>query len=278
LVRTLQRVEPPKDVMEKLIQRFKNEKEPFGRAFLHRAIATRFYPGAYLSEIESALSLFSPAEQGMSSIRNGLLDEELFYDTLPELSLAARLKKKGYAVLLQPPVGQHKLDMKVTISKDLLIEVYSPHEDIRLKYVRKAHGMDNTAKKAVLKKLQGQIADAANQKLPIVLVIDQSNSRDVTEIEIADILFGTFTWNLVFDNQKHEVVKEYASRKQDSISDIHPAGKAVSAIILLKRDMDDSDLKIKLYGKIFVNPHASIPLDQPTIQALEAAIFAVSLS
>lgn len=273
LISIITRVNTSEEILQRIIDKINSEKDILRKGFLLRALTTRFYPASFLHEIEASLSLFDSNEHGMPRIRSGLLNKNEFFDTVAELSMAARLKKK-YRVTLQPPFGKNKLDMQVTINgKDHLVEVYAPDTDIRLKYVKKAHYMGNKIKEEILKKLEKQIKSVASQNLPMILVIDRSRAMDLDEIEITDALFGSYVWTLVFDNQTGQTIQEYPSRKNDSISEMSPYGKIISAIIVLKRDMDDNDLKVKLYGKIFLNPQATIRLGDATVKTLEEAIF-----
>ena len=77
---------------------------------------------------------------------------------------------------------------------------------------------------------------------------------------------------MMINKENGDVVDEYATRKSDSISKISQYGEIISAVILLKRDMGDLDMKIKLYGKTFPNPGAVMPLSQKVIQKIENAI------
>ena len=74
---------------------------------------------------------------------------------------------------------------------------------------------------------------------------------------------------MMMDKEKGEIVKEYATRKKDSISQMSPYGKVISAVILLNREMDDADLKVKLYGKTFPNPWAAVPLSEEMVTKIE---------
>jgi hypothetical protein len=272
LVQILARVNVSKKKIQKIIERINNESDPFRKAFLYRFLTNRFYPSIYLKEIESSLSLFDPQESGMPRMKRGLLSKEEFFDTIAELNIASRFKKK-FPVMLQPRFGNNILDMNVSIvGRDHLVEVYAPDTDIRLKYIKTAHGMGNKAKKVILEKLENQLKSAASQNKPIILIVDKSRGMDVDEIEIEDALQGSLSFTLVFDNKTGKTVDEYASRKNDSISELSPYGKILSAVALVKYEMGD-DLKIRCYGKLFLNPHAEIQFDEKTVKTLEETIF-----
>ncbi|MGH2613009.1 MAG: hypothetical protein ACRDFB_08190 [Rhabdochlamydiaceae bacterium] len=62
--------------------------------------------------------------------------------------------------------------MKVTIEeRDHLVKVYAPETDLRLRYIRKVHGMGNRVKNEILKKLETQITSVALLNLPVILVL-----------------------------------------------------------------------------------------------------------
>ena len=73
-------------------------------------------------------------------------------------------------------------------------------------------------------------------------------------------------------------VKSYATRADDSFGRKLEHGKAISAIMIVRRDVDHQDLKVKLSGRTIPNPYAKIPLDKKTIQKLESALFATAIT
>lgn len=73
------------------------------------------------------------------------------------------------------------------------------------------------------------------------------------------------------DKKDGKIVDEFATRARDSISEL-PHGKVISGVILLKRDMDDNDLKVKLYGQTFLNPGAEIPVSKELVEKIESTL------
>jgi len=249
------------------IKRAPKWKKPWLRSFL----PSTFYPVSFLADVDVALSRFCLTEPGTKRIREGLLDKYNFYETISELLISSRLKK--FSAVLQPKAGDNVLDLQVTLSREHLIEIYAPSEDAKIRYVRTAHSIKLKAKKVILEKINSQVGSAATLNTPIILIIDNTRAPEVDKNEIIDTIFGTYQWTLLLDNESHQVVREYASRKNDSMSEVSPFGTHVSAIILLHRDIDSNSLRIKLYGEIFLNPNAIVPLDEESVNMLEDSLF-----
>jgi len=269
LVKILSRVPVSNDHVKRVVKRIDKQDELWQKAWMLHAVKGRFYPASLLHDVDASLEMLGKKEQGISRLRDGLLDENDFFQTLIELNVYARFKKK-YPTELQPTVGNNKLDTKVVIDGiNCLVEIYTPKEDIRLKYVRTAHSMENKVKKGIIAKLEKQLKAAEGLGNPVILIIDRSHGASVDDIEITDSLFGTYQWTMMMDKEKGEIVKEYATRKKDSISQMSPYGKVISAVILLNREMDDADLKVKLYGKTFPNPWAAVPLNEEMVTKIE---------
>ena len=272
LVKFLSRVPVSNDHVKRVIKRIDKQDELWQKAWMLYAVKGRFYSASLLHDVDASLEMLGKKEQGISRLRDGLLDENDFFQTLIELNVYARFRRK-YPTELQPLVGNNKLDVKVIIDNtECLVEIYTPKEDIRLKYVRTVHSMENKTKKGIIAKLEKQLKAADGLGRPVILIVDRSNGASVEGIEITDSLFGTYQWNVRMDNEKGEVAKEYASRKNDSISQVSPYGKVISAVILLHRSMDDVGLKMKLYGETFLNPWAAVPLSEEMKKKIESAL------
>lgn len=232
----------------------------------------RYYSVPLLLEVDAAINLLKSERQGLGDIKDALLNEQSFYQTVTELVTAARLKK-DHPITLQPRVNGNRFDIEAKIeSRDILFEIYSPDMDIRLKYVNKVHGMQNRAKRGILDKLDTQLNAAASENKPVVLIVDRTRS-DFGEMEIMDAMLGSYQWVIIMENEKGTVVGDYATRAKDSISDISQHGNIISAIVLVDRDINYDEYKIQMSGKIFVNPQAIIPLDEKSISAIERSLF-----
>jgi len=48
--------------------------------------------------------------------------------------------------------------------------------------------------------------------------------------------------------------------------------------MIVRREVDHQDLKVKLYGKTIPNPYARIQLEKKTIKKIENALFATAIT
>ena len=99
----------------------------------------------------------------------------------------------------------------------------------------------------------------------------------VGEHDIANALFGTFQITMLIGKKTGKEVKSYATRADDAFGRKLEHGKAISAIMIVRR-VDHLDLKVKLSGRTIPNPYAKIPLDKKTIQKLESVLFATAIA
>lgn len=263
-----------KSQIRKKLIKIEKTKQDWKKPFMIRSARELAYPFSMLSDIDFSISMIGKKEQGRSRIKDGLLDEQDFYQTLIELNIVSRFKKKYDDVLMQPKFGKNLLDAKANIDgQDCLFEIYSPKEDIRLEHIRTAHGMDNKAKQKILAKVNSQIKATAGANLPVIVVIDRTYARSINEEDIMDLLHGTLGFTWVMNKETGETITTYASRAVDSLSTISTHGSLVSAVVLLTREFDENDLRIKLHGKIYPNPNASIRIPDPIIKKIEEALF-----
>ena len=175
---------------------------------------------------------------------------------------------------MQPKFGKNLLDAQVNVeNQTCTFEIYSPKEDIRLEHIRVVHGMDNKTKKSILAKVNSQINATAGGNLPVIVVIDRTNARSINEENILDLLYGTLGFTWVMNKETGETITTYASKSADSLSAISKHGNLVSAVILLTREFDGNDFRIKLYGKTYPNPNASIPITDPIIKKIDESLF-----
>lgn len=219
-----------------------------------------------LSKIDSALELFGNSE-GTSRMRKGLVSKTEFFDTVAELMVATRLNK--FPVTLQPRVGNHRLDVESTIcGSRIFFEVFRPKQDLKLRYVEKAHSVNNAIRDKIVKKIDGQIGDAADTGCPVVLVIDGSDAWEITDSDIVDSLSGTEFWTQAFyEDGAVGPLKHH--RAQDSI---HKASNArvISAVLFVNIDYDRSEMNIS--GRLFRASDAAVPLDDRKADAIKKAI------
>lgn len=268
IVQILSKVQISEKEVKRALRKIKQQKIRNNKLLLISFLKNRIYPYAFLKDLDTSLSLFKPNEQGMSRIKKGLLNPDEFYQTLIEINVASRLKKK-FPLMLQPAIKGNLLDVKVDVNgSDHLLEIYAPQGDLRLKYVRTVHGVDNKIKDKILDKINSQLKSTKNENLPVILIIDKTDALEIDEIQIVDALLGTYQWTMLFDKVSKKVVQEYPSRKKDSISTKSQHSDVLSAIILVRRYFDETDYKVKLSGQIFCNPYAAIRLDPKSEQLI----------
>lgn len=224
---------------------------------------------AWVSEIDAALRAFGDG-QGTSRIRRGLVSKAEFFDTLAELVVAAKLEKK-FPVALQPRVGNNTLDVESTVGGSrVLFEVFRPKEDIRLSYVRTTHELSNAIRAKMVKKIDGQIKSALGAGVPVVLVIDCTDAREIDDRDIADSLFGTECFTVPF-GKDGAAGRPRPGRKKDSVHDQTSNAGAISAVLRVEMDCDETEIRIS--GSMFRAPRPAVPLDDGTADAIGGALF-----
>lgn len=278
LVSVLSRAFVPKLVVDKKLKEIEEEKLPWKKQVRIDSLRGEYYPFAILADIDASLSLFKDTDQGMQRVQRGLLEESEFFETLIELNVSARLKKK-YPVTLQPPIGEKNvLDIQSLIeNKEILFEIFKPKGDIRLEYVETVHGVANVIRDKIIKKIDEQIKHALDSKLPVILVIDKSDAHEIDDLQIIDSLFGTMQITMQFDKESKKVVGDYPSRAQDSIYHKSKNAHVLSAIMLVRRYYDHTDMKVKIAGEIFHAPKPLMPLEEKTAEAIKKAVFGTVL-
>ena len=162
--------------------------------------------------------------------------------------------------------------------KDYYFEIYTPEENKKLRYIRTAQSIDTEhTKTKISTKLEGQIKAADSLNEPLIIVIDNQNMA-VDEFDITNAMFGTYQMTMLFDKKTGKEVKSYPTRKDDSFGRKLKHGNVISAIMLVRREVDHKDLKVKLYGKTIPNPYAKIKLDEKTIQKIEEVVFTTAIT
>ena len=228
---------------------------------------------AWASEIDAALQAFGGGK-GTARIRRGLVSKTEFSDTLSELTVAARLKKK-FPTTLQPRVGNNALDVESAVGGSrVLFEVFRPKGDIRLPYVRGAHTLANAILPKVAKKVDGQIKSALGAGAPVVLVIDRTEAREIIDADIDDALFGT-AYSAMSFGEGGAAGPPRPARKKDSVYDRAAGAGAISAVLLVEMGCGRGS-KVEIGGKLFRAPNPAVPLDDGAAGAIEGALFGVA--
>ena len=278
LVNFLSRAFVSKSVVNKKLKEIENEKFPWKKQVRIDSLIGEYYPFAILADMDASLSLFKDNDQGMQRIKRGLLEENEFFETLTELNISARLKKK-YPVTLQPPIGKKNvLDIQALIeNKEVLFEIFKPKGDIRLEYVETVHGIANVIRDKIVKKIDEQIKYALDSKLPVVLIIDKTDAHEIDDLQIIDTLFGTMQITMRFDKKSKKVVDEFPSRATDSIYRKSKNAHVLSAVMLVRRYYDHTDMKVKLSGELFPAPRPAIPLGKKSGEVIKKAVFGTAM-
>ena len=234
---------------------------------------TKHHPQIILADLDRILSgiMFD----GPRVIRSSLVNEG-FSGVLTQLNIYSKFKKK-YEVILEPKLKQKKADLCVEIEEcDYYFEIYQPKNPQRqeLEYLNTACLADKRKLKSkIISKFEDQLADTIHLELPVILVIDNEHVS-TTNLEMKDLLEGTLKFVMKVDNKKQEIKpKLYSRRENDSFNDQVKNGNLLSAAILLNRDIDHSNLKVRLWGKIYENPGAKFPIDERILKKIEDSLF-----
>ena len=276
LVIYLDKAKVPKTTVNKYVQAADKFANLLRKYSIINILHAQYHPGSLLADLDVSLKMIGNNKS--KEMRKMLLGTHQFYSALIQANLFSRLKQK-YTVELEPAVGNNKLDLLLTMDKrNYYFEIYTPEKNEKLRYIRKVQMMDTKyTKSKISRKLEGQIkaADALNE--PLIVVVDNQNMA-VGEHDIEKALFGTLQIVIVYDKKTGKEVESYMARDDDSFGRELDHGKAISAIMIVRRDVDPQDLRVKLSGKTIPNPRAKIPLDEKTIQKLESALFATAIT
>jgi hypothetical protein len=231
------------------------------------------YPYLLMCDIEKCLGEFGKAESGIKHLRDGMKNPDQFFQTLSELQIASRLKRR-FPVDFEPKIGNKKLDIGVTIdNKDLLIEIITLTMDSKLRYIGLVADMPNKAKEKIVEEISKQLREVSlYTDNPIIMAIDITDAPDISSIDIVDAIYGSTQLTLVSEKESRKIIRTFPSRKDDSISDEPNEGKIISAVIVLRRVQSFSNNRIELTGELFVNPRANIPMDDNTRRILTETI------
>ena len=276
LVIYLNKAKVSKTTFNRCIRDVDRFADPLRKSSIIDALRAQYRPGSLLTDLDVSLKMIGHSKS--KEIRKMLLTTRQFNSALIQANMFSRLKQK-YTVELEPAVGDNKLDLLLTMDKkNYYFEIYTPEENKKLRYIRNVQTIDpEHIPSKIAKKLEGQIkaADALNE--PLIVVIDNQNMT-VSDYDIANALFGTFQITMLTEKKPGKEVKSYPTRADDSFGRKLEHGKAISAIMIVRRDVDHQDLKVKLSGRTIPNPYAKIPLDKKTIQKLESALFATAIT
>lgn len=229
------------------------------------------YSYAMIADIEESLKqLFEKPNDVPRTIQAGFVsDGTRFYKVLSELNAASRLKRR-HNIEFNPKITDGKnLDIKAKSKNgEVLFEVTNPQGHFGLKYLRSTQTVKNMIReKNIIDKIDTQLKHAEANKLPIVLIIDNTDSHEIDAEQVFDVFYGTPQLQLGYVDG--EVVSEEYVHGKDSIYDTNENSHLLSAIILLKRKYDHDSIKINVVGKIFLAPAATHPLNKEIISDIK---------
>ena len=276
LVNLLYRSKVSEKTIKKWNKAIDRQTDPMSKNMVFDSFLAQFRPQVILKDLDMALGTIGNIKS--KEVRNMLLNVHQFDSAIIQVIMFSRLKLK-YSVELDPQVGNNKLDLLTNIdNQDYYFEIYTPEENKKLRYMNTAQSIDTEhTKTKISQKLQNQIKAADSLNQPVIVVIDNQNMA-VDEYDITNALFGTYQWTMLMDKKTGKEVKSYATRKDDSFGKKLEYGNVISAILMVRRDVDHRDMKVKLTGKLIPNPYAKIKLDKKSIKKVEKALLGISLN
>ena len=252
-------------------------------------LRSQFWPKAYLTELNNGLSLFEKIknpkydtkEKKKKYIRDILLNEQSFWDFLSELIVMNRLGEERIK-FKDRIFGNKDIDIETKIfNKPLFFEITHPRMDRKLRLANKMIELKNRSFSIIENKYK-QIMKSGVYEHPeykdnfyFYVVIDISGSM-IDEYDLLDSLFGTLRMSLIFNKKTGDVVKEYASRSQNSLSHRNKKTETVSGVIYFKEELgfrENLSPYIKLNGKIINNPFGKRVLSEKEMKRLNSILF-----
>ncbi len=265
-----------KRTINRIIKKMENTNEEH-KIRLIQLLIGKYHPQIILSDLDQILKEIKP--EGTSEIKSLLLNEG-FYESLTQLNIYARFKKKKYQIQLEPKLAPKNRDSKkgdllVKIKKtDYYFEIYQPKSPQRheLEYIRTAHSIDTAKLKSkIIDKFDAQLAATEHLKSPVILIIDDQH-LSTTDIEIRDLLEGTLQFTFSITDKKVET-EPYITRANDAFNKKIKHGNLLSAAILLRRRVNDSTLKVELEGNIYENPSTKFPIPKEILEEIRGVLF-----
>ena len=269
LVLFLSKSKVTKQFMKRIAKKIDQTDDESYKRRLMQVLLGRFHPQVILDDLNKSLEGLDT--KGTKELKGQILHEG-FYPGLIQLNIYTRLKKK-YHTELEPKVPPKTLDVKLIIdNKNYFFEIYTPKNPKRLDYVKTAHTIDkDKTLDKIIEKFLGQLKACKGLNSPVILIIDNQN-MGMDEYDIRNFLEGTLQFRIPLDGSNKKL-KPYAIRANDSFNEKFEEGSLLNAIILLRRAVDDRDLKVKLYGQTYENPRAKFPIDEKTFKKIEDGLF-----
>ena len=191
-----------------------------------------------LTHLDYSLSRIDSNESGTSDLRDGLQNDEQFWQTTSEIETTAFFREGGAKVTLKPRVGVAKpgetpptLDqMLVLDNTQILVEIITPamHSELAqstevLRIKNRLRGMLIDEVRKHLKHLQD------GSKIPFIVIVDASRS-EIDEDTAADALFGSLAAVIPKDRETDATW----IRQRDSVAEFEGRAALISALIIYK--------------------------------------------
>jgi len=253
---------------------------------------SRFYPQAYLYELNRALALLEskPTERYnnktdlIKNIKQNLLDDDKFRRFFSELIFINRFDKEIIRIIepIVPNRNNNYLDLKVHLfGKDIYFEITRPEMDRKLRLANGVVALKNKAFSTIDKKYRQLFAKETLNEIKngkrkdlFFVVIDRSDST-IDEHQLLDSFLGNLAYTWQIDKKTGKVVNQYMTRKKDGLPHKNKNISLISGVIYFKQELIFIDPKprIILKGGIIQNPHAKNRLNDKEIKRLKNIIF-----
>ena len=102
----------------------------------------------------------------------------------------------------------------------------------------------------------------------LLAIIDKTGSMEIDAHQIFESFYGTSQVTMEF-NDKAEFTNQSFSHAKDSIYDKNENAFLLSAIMLIKREYEEENMKINVTGEIFLAPTATHPLSREIINNIK---------
>jgi len=261
----------------------------FSKNDLERSI---FWSQAYLRELNKGLRYlenkpndkFKRKKDLVKNIKQNLLNENRFWDYLSELIFINKFDEKVIKVIepIVPNKKDNNLDLKVHLfEKDIYFEITKPEIYRKLRLANETVGLKNRAFSTINKKYRQLFAKRTLDEIEkgkrndlFFVAIDISNSV-INEYQIQNSFLGSLSLTIQINKNTKTVVKEYPSRKKDSLYDKNKNTTIISGVIYFKKALFfvNNEPRIKLIGDIIINPNAKNILSEKEINKLKKIIF-----
>ncbi len=272
LLQMLERAMPDFGKIEETIDQISKEDNELKRAFLAERIRLLLGPAAHLSHLDGMLRHIKMDEKGNGELRDGLKNEDQFWQTVSEIEVAGALRSKGIVVELKPAVGRGQLDVMARFnSVEVLVEVINPEMWRTLRLVSGGASVPNRVSGKFVYEFEQHLKESQELRVPVLVVIDISRS-EIDEESEENYFEGSLQYTFITNKDSGEIHDGYWSRADDAIAKKNPELNIVSGAIVYKTPLGD-DCKIHLQGKIILNESAMNKLPQLTQKKLEDALF-----